>query len=94
MRPIGNASISILFAVLALVGVAGAGEPARNIRPRNHPHLAWAQRLSNQAFEQLEASQQANEFDLDGHAQKAKDALKLANDEMKLAAEASNRKAP
>jgi hypothetical protein len=94
MRSIGNRSTSITFGLLALVGVAAAGEPARNIRHRNHPHLALAQRLSNQASDQLEASQQDNEFDLDGHAQKAKDALKIANDEMKLAAEASNRNAP
>ena len=40
------------------------------------------------------AAQKANEFDMDGHAAKAKDAIKLAVDEIKLAAEAANKNAP
>jgi hypothetical protein len=56
-----------------------------------HPNLAAAQRLSHQAFEKIVAAQQANEWDLAGHAQKAKDLLDQANRELKQAAEASNR---
>jgi len=45
-----------------------------------------------QAFTKVTAAQQANEFDLGGHAAKAKDLLDEANKELKLAAEASNRR--
>jgi hypothetical protein len=83
--------IATAVAVVASASIASAREPARNVHPAAHPHIAEAQRLSSEAFERLQVAQQANEFDLDGHAQKAKDALKLANDEMKLAAEASSR---
>jgi hypothetical protein len=84
----------ITIALLASGSIAGARGPARNVRPVNHPNIAAAQRLSSEAFDRLETAQKANEFDLGGHAQKAKDALKLANDEMKLAAETSNRNQP
>ncbi|HEV2323540.1 MAG TPA: hypothetical protein VGS10_06285 [Terracidiphilus sp.] len=72
-------------------GVAIAqGPPERNVG-RRHPNLAAAQRLTQQAYERIVAAQQANEFDLDGHAQRAKDLLDRANNELKEAAEASNR---
>jgi hypothetical protein len=45
-----------------------------------------------QAWDKLVAAQQANEFDLGGHARKAKEALDPADREMKLAAETANRK--
>ena len=50
--------------------------------------------MSGQAFEKLEAAQKANELDMDGHAQKAKDALKTANEEIKQATEAANENTP
>jgi hypothetical protein len=53
--------------------------------------LAAAQGLSQQAFEKIRAAQQANEWDMRGHAQKAKELLEQANNELKLAAEAANR---
>lgn len=81
----------VAIACLAPAGIAFARGPAQNVRPANHPNLAAAQKLSEEAFEKLEAAQKANEWDLDGHAQKAKAALELANAEMKQAAEASNR---
>lgn len=72
-------------------GVAIAqGPPERNVC-RRHPNLAAAQRLTQQAYERIVAAQQANEFDLGGHAQRAKDLLDRANNELKEAAEASNR---
>ncbi len=71
--------------------VAIAKTPAQNVSPRRHPNIAAAQRLAEQAFEKLGAAQTANEFDMAGHAARAKEALKTANDEMKLAAEAANK---
>ena len=76
---------------LLLVGLAIAQAPERNISGARHPNLAAAQRLSHQAFEKIVAAQQANEWDLAGHAQKAKELLDQANNELKLAAQTANR---
>ena len=57
---------------------------------RGHPNLIAAQKDIDMAWTKITAAQKANEFDLDGHAQKAKDALKVAADEIKLAAQTSN----
>jgi len=84
----------ILTAVLGsmlVVGVAIAQKPARNVSGARHPNLAAAQRLSRQAFEKVVEAQQANEWDMQGHAQKAKELLDQANNELKQAAEAANR---
>ena len=83
-------AIAIALAVAAPLGLAVA-TPTKG-KVVGHPNLAAAQKLCAQAFTKLEAAQKANEYDLGGHAQKAKDALKLANDEIKLAAEASDAK--
>ena len=76
--------------VLITAGLAFAGRPVRNISPARHPNLAAAQNLVRQAFEKITAAQRANEWDLDGHAQKAKDLLDQVNVELKEAARASN----
>ncbi len=73
-------------------GVATAQRPKRNISGERHPNLAAAQRLSQQAWERIVAAQQANEWDMQGHAQKAKNLLDEVNRELKLAAEAANRR--
>ena len=83
---------SILGSGLILTGFALAQRPKEDIAPGRHPNLAAAQRLSRQAWEKITAAQQANEWDLQGHAQKAKNLLDQVNDELKLAAEASNRR--
>lgn len=81
------------FLGIALVcgGAALAQKPARDISAARHPNLAAAQRFTDQAFNKIVAAQAANEWDLDGHAAKAKELLDQANQELKLAAEASNR---
>jgi hypothetical protein len=84
-------ALSLTVALSAPVGLALAKEPVKNVSAAKHPNLAAAQRLAAQAFDKLEAAQKANEYDMDGHAQKAKDLLKQANDEIKLAAEAANK---
>jgi hypothetical protein len=65
--------------------------PKQNVSGARHPNLAAAQRLSLQAFEKITAAQEANEFDLGGHAAKAKALLDQVNNELKLAAETANR---
>lgn len=82
---------AVLGSLLVIGGAAIAQPPKRNISHARHPNLAAAQRLSQQAWEKIVAAQQANEWDLQGHAQKAKGLLDEVNRELKLAAEASNR---
>jgi hypothetical protein len=84
--------VASLFSALLLVGgVAIAQKPVKDISKGRHPNLAAAQRLSAQAFEKIVAAQQANEWDMQGHAQKAKNLLDQVNSELKLAAESANK---
>src|SRR5579859_5910970 len=70
----------ILVAAIVLAAAAAfAAEPAKNVSGKKHPNIAAAQELSHKAFEKLELAQKANEFDMDGHAQKAKDLLDQAS---------------
>jgi hypothetical protein len=80
---------AVLAAILA-TGIAYAAKPVDNVSPKKHPNLAAAQRLSTQAFEKIVAAQKANEWDMHGHAQKAKELLDQVNVELKLAAQAAN----
>jgi hypothetical protein len=84
-------AVALSLALAAPLGLALAKEPVKNVSAAKHPNLAAAQKLCVQAFDKLEAAQKANEYDMDGHAQKAKDMLKTVNDEIKLAAEAANK---
>lgn len=84
--------IAVFSFLLMAVGVAIAQRPRQNMSPVRHPNLAAAQRLSRQAWEKIEDAQRANEWDLEGHARKAKELLDQVNRELKLAAEASNRR--
>jgi F0F1-type ATP synthase membrane subunit b/b' len=65
--------------------------PVENISPKRHPNLAAAQRLCDQAFEKIQQAQGANEWDLDGHAAKAKELLDQASRELKQAARTANK---
>jgi hypothetical protein len=69
-----------------------AQRPAENVSPKRHPNIAAAQRFVEQAFNRITAAQEANEFDLGGHAAKAKELLDQVNRELKLAAETANRR--
>jgi hypothetical protein len=77
---------------LMLAGFASAEKPVRNVSSSRHPNIAAAQRLCAQAYDKITAAQQANEFDLKGHAKKAKELLEEASRELKEAAEAANSK--
>ena len=72
-------------------GLALAQRPKENVNPAHHPNIAAAQKLSEEAYQKLIAAQQANEWDMAGHAQKAKNLLEQANNQMKMAATAANR---
>jgi hypothetical protein len=81
----------ILAGALVGGGLALAQKPVDNVSGKKHPNLAAAQRLSQEAFEKVTAAQQANEWDMNGHAAKAKDLLDQVNKELKAAAEAANK---
>jgi hypothetical protein len=67
-----------------------AQEPRMNVSPYRHGNIARAQEYSRYAFDAMTQAQQSNEFDMGGHAERAKQLLAQANDEMKLAAEWAN----
>jgi F0F1-type ATP synthase membrane subunit b/b' len=77
--------------LVLVVSAAVAAPPADNVSGKRHPNIAAAQRLSSKAYEKIVAAQQANEWDMAGHAQKAKDLLDQANHELKEAAEQANK---
>ncbi len=97
MKRINIASVIVVVASLAGV-VACAQQPAQsqepvvNVSPQRHPNIAAAQELSRQAYDKLTQAQEANEFDMGGHAARARQLLQEANEEMKLAALAANRR--
>jgi len=76
----------VLGSTLFLAGVA----LGQRVNPKRHPNLSAAQELCEQAFEKLTAAQRANEYDLKGHAAKAKELLEQVNQQIKEAAAASN----
>ena len=88
-----TAALGTFFSVTLISGALlfGQAPPKRNVSPARHPNLAAAQRLCDQAFVRVTEAQKANEYDLGGHAAKAKELLDQASRELKLAAEAANR---
>jgi hypothetical protein len=83
---------AVLVLSMAIAGfVFAQKKPVENISAKKHPNLAAAQKLSAEAYEKITAAQKANEWDMDGHAQKARELLDQVNRELKQAAEAANR---
>jgi hypothetical protein len=81
---------SVVLAAILATGIAYAAKPVDNVNPKKHPNLAAAQKHSTQAYEKIVAAQKANEWDMQGHAQKAKELLDQVNVELKLAAQTAN----
>jgi hypothetical protein len=81
---------AILGSMLVIGGIALAQKPKENVSAAKHPNLAAAQQLSQQAYEKIVAAQQANEWDMQGHAQQAKNLLEKVNNQLKMAAQAAN----
>ena len=89
-----NARKWVIGSLLGLGLIAGGltiaqGSPAEDVG-RRHPNLMAAQHLIDQAYSRIVAAQGANEWDMDGHAQRAKELLDQANREIKAAAMAAN----
>lgn len=76
----------LLFAAAVLYGAA----PVKNVSGNRHPNIAKAQSFVDMAYQKVIAAQKANEYDLGGHADKAKSLLEEASKELKQAALAAN----
>jgi hypothetical protein len=84
---------NIVFGSVLALGLVTSGFVAgQDVSWRRHPNLAAAQHLIDQAFAKVSDAQRANEWDMDGHAAKAKDLLDQANREIKQAAMTANRR--
>ncbi|MFT3693680.1 MAG: hypothetical protein QM831_11105 [Kofleriaceae bacterium] len=79
--------IAFVTALVALpVGVWAGGAM------KGHPNLEAARNALNTADERITAAQKANEYDMGGHAAKAKEMITGAKEELRLAAETANEK--
>jgi hypothetical protein len=83
--------LAAVFSALLAIGGVALAQPKRNVSAARHPNIAAAQKFSQQAYEKITAAQQANEWDMQGHAAKAKSLLDQVNNELKQAAEAANK---
>jgi hypothetical protein len=81
----GKSLVAVLALALPLGLAVAESPPEKPKKGSGHPNLAAAQKLVAQAHDKLEAAQKANEYDLGGHAAKAKALLKQASEEIKLA---------
>lgn len=90
---IPRSKLVVLAAAVAVAACAVSAQvPVQNVDPQRHGNLAAAQQLVVQAFQRLSDAQYANDNQLGGHVARAKDLLRQANNEIKLAAEAANRR--
>ncbi|MGB7546701.1 MAG: hypothetical protein WBM14_03050 [Terracidiphilus sp.] len=79
-----------LGVALSVALLTSAVTIAQSVDARRNPNLAEAQRLIHQALGRLDAAQEANHDDMEGHAARAKDLLVQADHEIKLAAEVAD----
>jgi hypothetical protein len=79
---------SSLVCVMAIAQAVQA--PYVNIDRYRHGNMAAAQQSIVEAFGHINDAQHANEDQLGGHAQRAKDLLSQANEEIRLAADVAN----
>lgn len=92
--------VPVLLGTLAILSACaqpmpamyGLNEPVLNVDPALHGNIAAAQQFSRQAYDSVTLAQQANDYNLGGHAARAKDLLRQANEEMKLAALSANQR--
>jgi hypothetical protein len=78
--------ITGLLAVLMFSVLSFGQEPAVTISKGAHPNLAGAQQHLVEANRLIVIAQKENKYDMQGHAQKARDLLLQADNELKAAA--------
>jgi hypothetical protein len=81
---------AVLCTALIFGGVTLAQAPAVDIDHHAHSNLANAQKSIVDAYHSIEEAQKANKEQLGGHAQRAKDLLMQANEELRQAANVAN----
>jgi len=79
-----------MLAMLLFCAAILAQEPVVNIDPKLHPNLFAAQRHIAEANREIVTAQKDNRYDMKGHAEKARQHLVEASEELKAAAEAAN----
>ena len=80
---------TLVAAMLVTATAAIAQEPVQNIGMR-HGNLHAAQQSVREAFDYITKAQIDNRYDLGGHAGRAKELLREASDELKMAAQTVN----
>jgi len=83
-------AISTILSAALFCGVALAQDPVEDINKSVHPVLAAAQHHVVEANRSVAAAQKDNRYDMQGHAEKARDLLVQANQELKAAAQAAD----
>jgi hypothetical protein len=78
-----------LCAAFALGAVLFAQQPPVNVGER-HGNMRAAQQLIQQAWQKVDEAQKDNNYNLGGHAGKAKELLSQATEEIRLSADAAN----
>ena len=78
---------SVFCAGLICGGALFAQRPVANINPSRQPNLAEAQKHLQEAWGKTDEAQKANKEELGDHAQKAKEHIEAADQELKAAAE-------
>lgn len=82
--------LAATLSVFAFCMIMTAQEPVMDIDKKIHPNLAAAQQHIVEANRFIATAQKDNRFDMKDHAEKARQLLKQANDELKAAAQAAN----
>ena len=82
----------VMCSVMAGTSMMFAQGPAQNIDPNKHPHLASAQTSIAHAYQKIDTAQQANRDQLGNHAQRAKELLIQASQELTAAAQYANQR--
>ncbi|MET3134349.1 hypothetical protein AAKU55_004645 [Oxalobacteraceae bacterium GrIS 1.11] len=77
--------VIVLCSMIAISSAALAGPES------GHPNIIAARKDTQAAIEKMKAAQVANGYDMDGHAAKAEEFLRKAEEQMRLAAEAANK---
>jgi len=78
--------LTLLVGTTIMAALAAAQAPVATVDPQAHGNLASAQQSIIEAFNFISASQRANDDQLGGHAGRAKELLREANDEISAAA--------
>ena len=80
----------VLLTTLASGWLMFGQAPVVNIGRNRHENLWNPHQNIVAAYQYIESAQQSNNYELGGHAQKAKDLLTQADEELKLAAKSAN----